>query len=261
MSVQQDNFKKIADTIRDRTQTFELIKPIDFPRKIHDVYSSGMYEGAKIGHFDEWESFWDTYQDNGNRTDYYVAFYGKYWNNISFKPKHPIVVTNGNSMFANSDISGDMREHADIDTSQNTVFGSMFAYMKKLTHLGVIDTRSATTLGNMVGYDTLLVEIEKIILKDDGSQTIGNFASCTSLREISFDGKIGTNANFGWSPLSKSSIKNIIDATENKPISLTLNQNAVNKAFETEDGKVDGTQSSEWLSLTYKKPDVTIALI
>ena len=40
----------------------------------------------------EYDAFWDAYQTNGNRRHYNHAFYD-YWDDITYNPKYPIVVT------------------------------------------------------------------------------------------------------------------------------------------------------------------------
>ena len=46
MSYQQEEFRKIADKIREKTGTTDLIIPNEFASKIEDVYNKGFSEGA-----------------------------------------------------------------------------------------------------------------------------------------------------------------------------------------------------------------------
>ena len=45
MSIQQEKFKEIADAIRKKTGTTDLIKPNDFANKINDVHRAGRTQG------------------------------------------------------------------------------------------------------------------------------------------------------------------------------------------------------------------------
>ena len=55
----------------------------DYPAKIKEVH----------------DKFWDTYQDNGNRTDYSCAFCNDGWNDATYNPKYPIIATSVNRLF------------------------------------------------------------------------------------------------------------------------------------------------------------------
>lgn len=50
------------------------------------------------GRQEEWSEFWDDYQDNGNRTDYQLAFRGIGWTSKNFKPKYDIICSKANSL-------------------------------------------------------------------------------------------------------------------------------------------------------------------
>lgn len=55
MSYQQEHFTAIADKIRERTNTTDLIIPNDFPSKIDDVYWAGHADGNNAGYSMGWE--------------------------------------------------------------------------------------------------------------------------------------------------------------------------------------------------------------
>ena len=89
----------------------------------------------------------------------------------------------------------------------------MFAFCGKLTHLPTISFVGLTeSISRIFDNNRNLVEIEKIILKEDGSTTFSYwFDNCTALTTIAFEGDIGNDINFQWSPLSVESMKNIIE--------------------------------------------------
>ena len=134
----------IATTIRSKTGTEQTYQDIEMPQGVEDVYEVGYEKGkaevipakaeqektisitqngttevlpdenkvlSKViintGVFgdEHYDTFWDTYQQNGKRTNYQYAFSGKGWNDTTFKPKYDISVSgNGGWMFAGSQI-------------------------------------------------------------------------------------------------------------------------------------------------------------
>ena len=122
-----------------------------------------------------------------------------------------------------------------------------------MVHLGVIDTTSTTTIVDTFSYAYNLRTIDLLKLKSNGSQTIGGFTSCNSLKNITIEGTIGENANFKDSPLSKESIENIIECLSATATgkTLTLKKTAKEAAFTAE----------EWATLTATKTNWTISLV
>lgn len=211
----------------------------------------------------EYDAFWDAVQDNGKRTDYSRAF-ASGWRTEMLNPKHPIRPTDATYMFYNSrakSISSD----AVFDFSQCTNFYYMFSGASIGSVDFVIDTRSANNLGAMFGWTSGTLEsIEKIILKDDGSQSVGSmFAACAYLKEVRFEGFFGKSINFQWSPLSRESIISVVYALSDSANgqTATFNRSAVNTAFETSEGAADGSTSEAWLSLVATKSNWTISLV
>ena len=57
------------------------------------VYDAGFGLGLKS----EYDRFWDTYQQNGNRREVAYSFSGSCWDNSIFHPKYDIVCSTGYS--------------------------------------------------------------------------------------------------------------------------------------------------------------------
>ena len=164
----------------------------------------------------EYDRFWNSYfvgldyNPYSGEDDYQYAFAGKGWNDENFKPNAPLRPKQAANMFANSmvtDISV-----LDIDFSQCTSFTQML-YGSRIAKIGVVDTRKASNPGYMCNNAPNLVEVEKIILKDDGTQIIdAMLINCKSLVEVRFEGVIGKNMSINGSPLlSNDTVQNIID--------------------------------------------------
>ena len=118
MSIQQQKFKEIADKIREKLGTTDVIKPSDFAGKIDEVYTAGQnaggggsdaptYEqGFEAGKIAERDAFWGNYQQNGARTSWAHAFYGKGWTDENYAPQYPIRTSGAfTQMYAYSSIT------------------------------------------------------------------------------------------------------------------------------------------------------------
>ena len=135
----------------------------------------------------EYDAFWDVYQNYGNPTRYHYAFTGSKWNDTNFKPKYDIVLNSetSNYLFNDSDIT-------EINVN--------------------IDTRNNKAWYQIAYGATKLQKIQKIILKDDGSQvTQGPFTDAKKLTYVRFEGKIGVSASMSACPLDLNSAKNVIE--------------------------------------------------
>ncbi len=211
----------------------------------------------------EYDAFWDGYQQNGNRAVYAYAFSGYGWNNNTFKPKYDIKPTDISQMFTSTSITDLVSALKDIgrtfDTSNATSM-SYFAQYSSLTHIPTLDFRNLLKLDYFLLSNRSLISIEKIILKNDGSQTFSNytFNNNPSLEEIRFEGVIGQNGlNLQWSTkLSHDRITNIIGvlSTTTSGLSIALSKTAVDNAFE------GGSTGQEWATLIATKSNWTISL-
>lgn len=168
----------------------------------------------------EYDAFWDSYQENGNRSNYSNAFAGKGWTADTFKPKHDIKPTGSSAnMFYASSLKGSLVEiltnaGVEMDLSKSTNITALFGSATLITHTGVIDTTSSATINNTFNYMPALVELE-LVLKDDGSQTFTQaFSYNSNLEKIIIRGKIGQNGfDVHWSTkLTHESLMSIINA-------------------------------------------------
>lgn len=195
MSIQQDNFKAIADKIREKTGTTELIKPLDFASKIDDVYAAGQnnggggYEqGVADGKKAEYDRFWDAFQENGNRTAYQNSFTG--WTDACYDPKYPITIKSGSATFNNSKITN---TKVPITISMATAI-TLFANSMSLVTIPHLDVSNVTNL------------IDRF------------FSSTNKLENLTMVGSINANG-FDVSPcknLTHTSLLSILDALADK---------------------------------------------
>ena len=181
MSIQQEKFAAIADAIRVKTGSTDLIKPSEFADKVDEVY--------KTGYQDYCDLIWDAFQDGGKRTDYKKAFYN--WDKFKecFKPKYDIKPTGSVSeMFAsvNQYISIPTLCEAQgivLDFSKVTDFTNMLN-MSAIYRIGVVDCSSATSLSLAFYYASSLNTIDKLIVHE-GITTYSNcFTNGSLLKNI-----------------------------------------------------------------------------
>ena len=80
---EENRIQAIADAIREKTGTDTTYTTAEMPNGIDEVYAAGKQA--------EWNVFWDSFQQNGTRTNYEGAFDGKGWDDNNFKPKYDII--------------------------------------------------------------------------------------------------------------------------------------------------------------------------
>ncbi|MFR8974476.1 MAG: hypothetical protein ACLVG9_00545 [Eubacteriales bacterium] len=176
----------------------------------------------------EYDTFWDSYQENGNKVAYRLAFFGSGWNDTTFHPKYPIKMYKGQQQM------------------------QAFYYFRG-THIDVdIDFRA---VGNAQVFQSasLLKTVSKLIVTDEVTYT-NWFAGCTALEDITIEGTIGNDISFSdCALLTKASITSIINALSGTVTGKTLSIKATAKQAAFTD--------SEWAVLIGTKPNWTISLV
>lgn len=201
----------IADNIRSKTGGTESLTLDDMASGVNEVYEAG-----KKAEYDE---FWDSYQDYGKRRYYKNAFSGSGWNEHTFRPKYDIIDTVGQNTFQESLINVDLREHLNnlgvkLDTS-GVKYMTYYFYSSKFTALPEISTVSSASVACCFQNATLKT-IDKLIFKEDGSQTLTNtFTNASRLEHLEIEGVIGRDISFSYSPLTVESMKSIITHLKN----------------------------------------------
>ena len=238
--------------------------------KTHAVYSAGYDTGFRLGYdkaiYDgqEFKSlFWNAFQQNGNRVNYDYGFYGGQWTNEIFTPEHDMKPTSAKQMFLNNNFSGDLVEALNtldvvLDFSICKDVSNLFAYAKKITHIGTVNMSSATSIGGAFVSCEDLETIDEVIFNANGTQQPGTsiFKGCTALKNITVSGVIGDNISFSDSRgLTRASIESIVDAlsTTANVKTLTLSQEAVGYAFDWDLG-------GAWYDFIAKRSNWNISL-
>ena len=198
--------------------------------------NSGYDEGFEAGKQAEYDAFWDAYQENGNRTLYVEAFNRHGWNEVTYKPKYPIIGTTYGlqSTFSNSQI--------------------------KDTIVPVV-VRGSGNMRATFNMCTFLINIPSLVLELPVTDLGNAFYQCLNLEEINVscvnDGCFaGTLTLQQSTKLSKASIESIIHAlsTTTSGLTLTLSETAVTNAF-------GSTTAGEWTDLIGTRSNWTITLV
>lgn len=216
----------------------------------------------------EYDAFWDVFQENGTRQIYDSAFARQYWNGTNFKPKYDIKPSEATTMFYR--FGGECLSATDgkpaydiaqiledcgviLDTSKVPSFVNFFYYssVSRVPEINVTGATSALT--GMFALARKLRKIDKLVLKEDGSNTFNNtFQNAISLTDITIEGTIGANFEMKESPLNKESVESIVNALSTKTSGLTATfRTSVKNNF----------PDDEWATLIATKPNWTISLV
>lgn len=174
--------------------------------------------GKKAGY----DAFWDVYQQNGNRTDYEMAF--RKWPGDCIKPKYNIKPTGNNGqMFAYSTIDCDFDKYLaglglTLDFSGVTVANHLFYECKKMTGIGVVDLSNSGSCNLIFGNCQALTYITELKLSTKNSTYATAFNNCIKLKDLNVTGTIGINGLdvSTCTALSHDSLMTIINALEAK---------------------------------------------
>lgn len=199
-------------------------------------YDRGNYEGFESGKRQQDIDFWEVFQQGGTRKNYEHGFAGKGWYKENMKPRYDITPSYASSMFLNCEYQGDLRDlPVKLDFSQSASMANLLGYAYGVTGIGTVDASKAGNVQSIFTFARALVTVEKLKLKDDGSQLFGDaFKECNSLQNIVIEGTIGQTVNFQWSKnLTRESIESIVYAlsTETTGMKLTLPAEPVYKHF------------------------------
>ena len=134
-----------------------------------------------------WGLFWDSYQQNGSRTDYNSAFQNVGWTNITFKPKYDIKAKKANVTFSYARV-----ERIDV----------------------VFDVSEVAALEGTFSNASLLHTVKKMVVSENVGFASNAFYRCTALENITIEGTIGKdNFNVQWcTKLTHDSLMSIINA-------------------------------------------------
>ena len=251
---EESNISAIADAIRSKTGSAEKYYTSEMADGVAEVYEAGKKA--------EYDAFWDSYQNNGNRSSYGNAFSGEGWNDDVYNPKYSMQSSYSYAMFYGSRIYDIYKDgKVSIDFSKSTEIGNLFSN-SLVRYIDVLDTSSATVMNTLLYRAQELSTINKLVIHQGITSATNTFGYCGALENVTIEGVIPVSIDIHWSPLTYDSILSIITHLSDTVTgqTLTLSKAAVNKAFETSASANDGSTSAEWLALVASKPNWTISL-
>lgn len=165
-----------------------------------------------------YDTFWDAYQDKGNRNNYRYAFYRIYWNDVNFRPKYNIVPAgDGQYIFQHcgvTDMKGILAKQGVIlDLSKTPSLYYCFSG-SKVTRLPELNCIKCSNFQNMCNSCSSLISIDKLIMSDKatGTSCTSMFLGCSALEHVIFEGTLAANLDLSGSPLlSKESILSLLN--------------------------------------------------
>lgn len=172
--------------------------------------TSGYDQGHEAGKQDEYDRFWDTYQQNGNRTEYNMAFGGAGWTDETFKPKYPIKPTSAEITFHKSmltTIPDGILDFSGVKNGYQTFRNGAFVTLPK------IDISNCSEGTNMlIAYCPNLKKIKKLVVSERTNFNANAFNSLPSLEDVEIEGTIAKSVSFWSVPLlTNESVQSIID--------------------------------------------------
>ena len=230
-----------------------------------------VYEAGKN---EEWSSFWDAYQQNGNRRHYAYAFRNtsnvRGWNKTNFKPKYDIICEGdaeqcfyswGDQTAENAVNIGEIlkKQGITIDTSRATNLTNFMAYGYMI--VGELPTISFESAGsNTIGafHGVKVTKIEKVIVTED-TNFQRFFIYNGNLEEVIFEGVIAKgNLDMKDSrKLNAKSLKSIIDCLSPSTTGLTVTLPSTAEANYNANPPEGAPQT--WAELVATKSNWTIA--
>ena len=249
-------------------------KVLQLKQDIDDAYQAGYAKGAAEGGDSYYDTFWDEYQQNGERGDYKYAFGGTGWNDKTFKPKYKFINTNGpygfTYMFQNHSggITKITRDLFDL-TRGNRWYS---VYMFQNANINTVELDFTNCSSTQRVFQGFLGENITVYNWTSGYTYDGCFYSCANLKHLRW-----VNSTIGKQPrvfdlysstlLDKESIRQTIgilsDTATGSTLGLSLT--AVSNAFELEKDSETGEfipsdKLDEWNALIATKPNWTISL-
>ncbi len=183
----------------------------------------------------EYDTFWDSFQQNGNRRQYINGFYSscKCWSKANFKPKYDIICEGDTSrcfyawesLPEGVNIGAILKEQGvTLDTSKATNMTAFMAYGYDI--IGELPTISFESAGaNTTGAlrSVAVTKIEKLIVTEQTNFS-NMFLYCYNLKEIEFEGTVANDKlDLSYSKaLSAQSLESVILALSTETSALTV---------------------------------------
>ena len=262
----------LADTFRMFMGSTEKMTLSDMAANVGQVYNVGREAGVIEGESSGWvrgltegielgkeegkqaekKAFWDDWQWDGTRTDYFNAC--RYWKFSSFRPGHDLYPTNASNMFAFSEMPFSLIEELEqagkvLDTSNATDIAGIF-WSADFTETPEVKAVKCKNINN-VYYNCYSMKKATLTIEADVTSAVGTFSGCNALEDFTLNGTLPISLDL--SPcikMSRNGFYSVFNAMSTTVTgqTLTVSQRAVNAAFTEE----------EWNTLTATRPNWSI---
>lgn len=155
------------------------------------------FEFGKAQGGDSWyDTFWDAYQENGERERYDFAFAGNGWTNETFKPKYKDFTPTGSieGMFQNSKFNGSLYDLGVTFNFNNASTAYKTFAWSCVREIGIIKAEGIG-LTNCFTSAYELTCIQQLFV-NEGTTFNSAFSGCSKLENVFFEGVIGQDVNF-----------------------------------------------------------------
>ncbi len=243
-------------------------------QRVHDAgYDSGYSEGKQA----EYDRFWDGFQQDGNRKNYWYGFAGPGWTQETLNPKHKIEIVDGtqNAQYA---VGMFYRCGCELQANQFIDFSKIadkfdFSKAQRATDMfnsahitNVIADFSSAVYANTAFANTWGTGVSSLTLKvSELLQNVSQMFYNPNLTRIEMmEGSVwAVSVAFNkCSKLDKVSHISIVDAlsTTTSGLTVTFNKAAVNAAFGINvDDPTTYPEGSEFYELRYSRPNWTFS--
>lgn len=170
------HYQDICNAVREKTGKTQLLRSGEISGEIRGLSTDDYYN-----------TFWDAYQQNGQRVNYYLRFTQDGWNDSTFQPKYPIICRDG-------------------ATNARSVFAS--GRMSRIpVPVMIIGIPAQETF-----YRCNRLETISCLVLEGVSDLTGTFTGCTQLRELRVEGSIDVKINLSAAEfLSGESVLSVLD--------------------------------------------------
>lgn len=253
--IEESTLTSIADAIRSKEGSTELIPPLEMPARIEALSGGGLAleENARIIQLASLNSL--------GKSDATLNLY-KAKSLQRLVDVGTSTADDVNTTVVHLTINCPNK----VNSISNCLNGYLDKTLKRITFN--VDTSDATNVSYAFSSNYVLEIIDGTPLDFSSVTSGGNMSSpfhlCHELREIRVKGTINVSIPFMYSKkLSKASIDNIMSCLSSNATgqTLTLSLEAVNNAYETSEGAADGSTSAEWLALVAAHSNWTISLV
>lgn len=209
-------------------------------------FGDGRWAGIEEGRQEAYDEFWDAAQNNGGLLQTTGLFMGRAWNNVTLKPKYPVVVNSTYMMFAFCGYNGDLDDvfdkrglslTYDINMGASARNGYMF-YDSFIKAVGLVDISALTNTTQVASFfNTSTLETIRNLIPPKCAMG----ASCwgAGLTNLGIGGEITKDFDLSRCPkLTTESVQSVIDhladVTGQTSLKLTLHNTVGSKLTEAQ---------------------------